>query len=252
MRVIVLSPHPDDATFSLALTLKRWSTLAARITVLNFFTRSAYAPYAPAGSDVSALRAREDRRSINAVDPGIAIRSLGMLDGPLRLSIDFGSITNPAVCSPRPQEVTQLARMIRNYCRASLVLAPLGLGEHIDHRTVRDAAIVAVSGKLLAFYEDLPYASWTSETAILERISELQARSGTPVTAVYHRSRNSRFKSTVVRKYRSQIDDRMASLIARYSNKYNGAERIWAPRNSARWRKLLNASQKTDDPDVKS
>lgn len=242
MRLVVLSPHRDDATFSLALCLKRWSTMPVEITVLNFFTRSDYAPYAPKDADIPALRAREDRRSVAAVTPRIRLRSLSMLDAPLRLPIDFGSITNPAVFSPLPEELCSLSRTIRDICRRSMILAPLALGEHIDHRTVREAAIAAGAGTSPAFYEDLPYAAWTSEAAIGERVSALEARLHTSLLPFRQRSQNWRFKNHVVRQYRSQIDHEMARTISRYGDKYNGAERIWVPRHNSRWPALLRGA----------
>jgi LmbE family N-acetylglucosaminyl deacetylase len=239
MRLVVLSPHRDDATFSLALSLRHWSSAGVSITVVNFFTQSAYAPYAPDGANISALRADEDRRSLRAVDPQIYLRSLSFLDAPLRLPIDFGAITNPAVFTPVSEEVERMSNVIRSICRRALAIAPLGLGEHIDHRTVRDAAIVALPRKSVAFYEDLPYASWTSESDIRKRISTLEAQLMTPLSACRQRSRNWRFKNRAVRSYHSQIDDSMAVSISRYGEKYNGGERIWVPRHSARWRALL-------------
>lgn len=240
MRLLVLSPHRDDAAFSLALSLKRWSAAAVEITVLNFFTRSSYAPYAPQGADVPAVRASEDARALRAIDKRIRLHSLPLLDAPLRLPIDFGSITNPAVFAPVPEEVERLGRVIQRVSRSSLVLAPLGLGEHIDHRTVRDAAVRAADARQLAFYEELPYAAWTPESAQRERVSEMQHRLRVSLFPARQHSRNLRWKSRVVRLYQSQIDDRMTELIARYGEKYAGAERIWAPRHDARWRALLS------------
>ena len=205
------------------------------LTILNFFTRSAYAPYAPDSQDVSALRAAEDRRSAKAVDARIQIRTLELLDAPLRLPIDFGSVTNPEAFAPVLEEVICLSRVIRFVSRRSLVLAPLSLGDHIDHRTVHQAALGAECGKSLGFYEDLPYATWTSEESIRERVEDAEKKLLFKITPVLQRPRSWRFKEHVSKKYQSQIDDAMARSIARYSGKYRGAERIWVPRHSRAW-----------------
>jgi LmbE family N-acetylglucosaminyl deacetylase len=238
--LLVLSPHRDDAAFSLALSLKRWITTGAEIDVLNFFTRSGYAPYACEGADIPAVRASEDARALRALDKRIRLRSLPLLDAPLRLPIDFGSITNPDVFSPLAEEVEGLARTIRRVSRLSLILAPLALGEHIDHRTVRDAAFASADPKRIAFYEDLPYAAWTPESAQRQRVSEIERRLRVSLFPARQHSHDLRWKGRIVRLYRSQIDDRMTELIARYGEKYAGAERIWAPRHDARWRMLLS------------
>jgi hypothetical protein len=39
-----------------------------------------------------------------------------------------------------------------------LVLAPLGVGHHVDHREVREAATALVEPGRLLYYEDRPYA----------------------------------------------------------------------------------------------
>lgn len=241
MRVVVLSPHRDDAAFSLALSISRWIATGTDVSVLNFFTRSDYAPYAPDGADIPALRAAEDVKALRAIATTIKMHSLPLLDAPLRLPIDFGSITNPDVFTPVPDEVAQLGRVITDFCRRSLLIAPLGLGEHIDHRTVRDAALAVFDPKRIAFYEDLPYAAWTSEAAIRERVSVLEGELNVRLFPSRQRSRTLRWKSRVIRKYESQIDDRMVETIARYGEKYSGRERIWAPRHDARWRSLLRA-----------
>lgn len=241
MRVVVLSPHRDDAAFSLALSLESWAEAGADVTVLNFFTRSDYAPYAREGADIPAVRALEDARALRAISCNIRTRSLPLQDAPLRLPLDFGSITNPDVFRPVPEEVRELSRVVAKTCAKALVMSPLGLGEHIDHRTVRDAALAAIGPKRIAFYEDLPYAAWTPEAAIRERVSEIEGQRSERLFASRQGSRNLRWKRRMARKYQSQIDDRMAETIARHGEKYSGAERIWAPRHDARWHALLSA-----------
>ncbi len=240
MRLTVLSPHRDDAVFSLAHALGAWSRAGAEITVLNFFTRSAYAPFATDGADVSSLRAREDRRSLGLVSGDIRIRSLGLLDAPLRLGIEFGAITDPAAFTPRAEEVQAFGRYIRKLARKSLVLAPLALGDHIDHRTVHCASIVGAAGQDIGFYEDLPYASWTAEQVIQNRIAIAEGELQYPLAPAFRRSQRRQCKARAVAQYRSQIDDAMVKTIARYSEKYRGAERIWFPRHSRRWHPLLS------------
>ena len=239
MRVTVLSPHRDDAAFSLALSLRHWSSAGIEIFVLNFFTRSGYAPYVSEEADVSAIRAREDRRSAGTIDRRIQLRSLSLLDAPLRLPIDFGSITNPTAFAPLTHEIASFRDRIRQIFRHSLVLAPLGLGDHIDHRTVHCAAIAVGNTFSLGFYEDLPYAMWTDERAIQERVARAGQELRVSLFPSLLRSAGRRFKERAVKRYQSQIDVEMANAIARYSEKYKGCERIWIPRHSARWRALL-------------
>ena len=185
-RLIVLSPHQDDAVFSLSISLRAWCRAGLQVEVLNFYTQSVYAPREDLSSrdtselraKVSRVRAREDRRALASIDPSISIRSLPLLDGPLRLDIDFGSITSPDRSHPSDSEVHQLSQALHSYTRQALVLAPLGLGNHVDHLTIHAAALSGVVTKHLAFYEDLPYASWTEEGEILQRMSAMERANG--------------------------------------------------------------------------
>jgi LmbE family N-acetylglucosaminyl deacetylase len=240
MRLTVLSPHRDDAAFSLTLALRRWAGAGVEITVFNFFTRSAYAPYAPAAGDVPAIRAREDRRSLKSIGAQIRVHSLSLLDAPVRLPINFGAITNIEAFSPLAEEVDFLSHRMWAKCRNALVLAPLALGDHIDHRTVHRAALRAAGAHCLGFYEDLPYAAWTDEASIRKRVSRAEAQLGVRLFPALQRSAAWRLKERVISHYHSQIDAGMARTIARYSEKYKGAERIWVPLHSARWRAILN------------
>ncbi len=53
-KLTVLSPHRDDAAFSLFICLAKWSMFPSlKVKVLNFFTESAYAPYSSASDAIS-------------------------------------------------------------------------------------------------------------------------------------------------------------------------------------------------------
>ena len=87
----MLSPHRDDAAFSLAIAITNWLTARHTVTILNVFTRSRYAPYSDAAfvhendqlSYVSAIRLREDehflRRITEALPKGLK-SNLHMVD----------------------------------------------------------------------------------------------------------------------------------------------------------------------------
>lgn len=239
----VLSPHRDDAVFSLFLALSRWSKLKVPITVLNFFTISSYAPHVSASliPEISAAREREDRRALAFVDRRVRIEALGLLDAPIRLNISAASISSPenTLLLP-PGEIESLAARMRPYFMPpNLALAPLALGNHIDHRSVHSAALKAHTGQRLGFYEDLPYASWTSEEELAARVNEIELATGTALKPAIIRSRETRArKFCAVSAYRSQITRTDAKLISDYTSRYSGGERIWIPKHGSFWRAL--------------
>ena len=75
LKILVLSPHRDDAAFSLSIAITNWLTARHSVIVLNVFTRSRYAPFSDAAfvhendelSYVSAMRLREDEHFLRRI-----------------------------------------------------------------------------------------------------------------------------------------------------------------------------------------
>jgi LmbE family N-acetylglucosaminyl deacetylase len=147
--VVVLSPHLDDALFSL------WSVVsgAGDVAVVNVCTGIPPPEPVPrwdrvTGATDSAehmrLRLAEDREALAHVgrDPV----GLGLLDA------HYGrpSVTASEVVRRTGDHVEE----------ASVLYAPAALGGHADHRATREAAfrIVEGSGIPLRLYADFPYA----------------------------------------------------------------------------------------------
>jgi LmbE family N-acetylglucosaminyl deacetylase len=154
----------------------------------------------------------------------------------LRPGISFGSITDASATPVREEEVSRLAELIVKTVPDGFVLAPLALGDHIDHRTVHLASIRAVNLWKLGFYEDLPYASWVPESEIVNRAERLSASQGITLTGAAISSVGSvAWKRELCASYKSQIDAQMASDIASFSRQYGVRERIWITDDSAMW-----------------
>jgi hypothetical protein len=248
----IVSPHRDDVPFSLYLSLSRWRTLPVELNVVTVFTVSLYAPRAtvPAGdfdtarSIVTSLRKREDRHVFNLIDRTIGLEDLELLDAPLRLGITADLVCKPQRSSveSRP-EVETLSRRFRKYFLRGLVLAPLALGDHVDHLTVRAAAIRSCVPYKLGFYEDLPYARWVSEGSLRTAVAHAEHSTGVPLRSslIRRKAYISRKRSTVSR-YQSQISRSEANAIARFAVNYGSGERIWVPKHSRAWRSLIRES----------
>jgi LmbE family N-acetylglucosaminyl deacetylase len=239
--VTILSPHRDDAIFSAGIAMARWAQNCVRVHVLNFFTRSKYSPWRGAAIDgdlldvVSSIRAREDRKALRAVDPGIRSRSLALLDAPVRLDIPVSEVCSQCCGNDLVSECQQeLTSAIRESPYGSFFVGPLALGDHIDHLTVRSAAIASVPPRHLGFYEDLPYAAWTSEHALTVRVRETEDRLGARLRPVTVRENGWMLKKRrLVAHYASQITPAEAKDIAKFAGRYRGGERLWLPANSA-------------------
>lgn len=238
MKILVISPHRDDAAFSLTLTIQSWLQQGHRVTVLNCFTRSDYAPFADAGhvhrndlvSFISALRLREDeswRRQQKS--DSLQLLDLNLKDAPLRLRCLLEEICSRTV-DPEDRALNRIASAL-DQMDADAIVLPLALGGHVDHRTAMQAALVKARSMDVAFYEDLPYAAWPSITSGIELYTKDLATSLgehlTPVKISNGHETAMLQKLRAALCYDSQIDNAAADLIATFSQRYEGAERLW-------------------------
>lgn len=154
---IYLSPHHDDAAFSLGA----WISKRPGGVLLNLFTRSEFvAGGAFSGVEaVSAVRAAEDDAFVRGC--GLDVVRLGLAEPSLR-----GRKSRDA--SHVADDIGQLRRPLgewldANVDDASVIFCPAGIGGHVNHLATRLVAwewVVARGRETqLRFYEDLPYAS---------------------------------------------------------------------------------------------
>ena len=240
----ILSPHRDDAAFSLSIALFCWSKLPIQLTVVNFFTQSEYAPHALSTriSTISSLRKREDRSALRSIDRRIRLKSLDLLDAPLRFGIPADATSRPDIAALQSSaEIDTLAEGVRKYFAHGLVLAPLALGDHVDHLAVKRAALVNSKHYNLGFYEDLPYATWTSSSSLCLKVREAEQCTRVSLRPAIVRSRafTAAHKRQVITKYDSQISSDTVTAIAKYTSKYGGGERFWFPKYGGPWKLLI-------------
>lgn len=245
--ISILSPHRDDAAFSLSLCLSRLSRTGIRVRVINFFTISAYGPHAACSGVrcVSSIRAKEDRKALALAGLGPAILDLDLADAPIRLNVSATAVCRPDTQSLLTADLIQaISSKIGAFTRNGLVLAPLGLGNHVDHLAVHAAAIRSAPFHHLALYEDLPYATWTSASDLADRVARTEQEMGCRLKPVVVRdSRAIWRKRRIVTRYQSQVTREEGTSIARWAAEYGGGERMWVPAASRLWRSLIGATQ---------
>lgn len=163
---VILSPHYDDAAFSLGA----WIARHPRGTLVNIFTRSGFVigadhgvPDAVTVERVSAIRQAEDRAFSSAY--GLEVIELGLEEPSLRgrhsrdrsgVDDDVGQLREP-LWQVLDRLVTEGEQSI--FC-------PAAIGGHVNHVATRAVALdwARARGRLasLRFYEDLPYAARAS------------------------------------------------------------------------------------------
>ncbi len=242
IRLTILSPHRDDAVFSLYLALQKWRQSGIRVTVLNFFTVSNYAPRVSENQTkaISLVRKTEDHNVLSRIDKRIRIRDCDLLDAPLRLGIPFEAVCRPDTGAFAKSVEPEIAAYVRTQVQKSLVIAPIGLGGHVDHLAVNEAAVTAVLQRSrIAFYEDLPYATWASDDVLRQRIHEIETQLQRGLRPVIIRQKHARLrKQRAAAGYKSQITQEEARSIAGFSRRYGGGERLWIPKHSKSWTML--------------
>ncbi len=169
MRAVAVSPHLDDAVFSVGGVLARLAEApdVTRVTVVTCFTGSVdpavATPFAlstqldkglAADVDYMALRRAEDRGALGVLDA--SPRLLGLLEAPHRgyddaAALFAGRRGGDVVGRPLAEALTPVL------AGADLVLAPQALGDHVDHQWVSAVVAALVDPDRCAWWRDTPY-----------------------------------------------------------------------------------------------
>lgn len=177
--IVCVSPHPDDAALSCGGLLAARRARQPRVVTVFAAPAPPYeemTPYAQelfhswgSRSDPMAHRRQEDACALEVLgcegewwETPDAIYRHPAYDSAARI---FGSpAEEPAV----EQELQGRLALLS----AEVLLFPLAIGHHVDHQLLfRIGWRLAEAGRRVAFYEDLPYASW--EGGPTGRLAEL-------------------------------------------------------------------------------
>ena len=242
LKITILSPHRDDAAFSVGLAVQTWLRAGHAVEVVNCFTRSEYSPFGDLAfvhandrrSYVTALRHREDVLWSSQYKPKVLLADLNLRDGPQRRQCSVEEVCGLPV-DMKDGALEKIGKALeRRRDRLDALVLPLAIGDHVDHVTARAAAVAMCGTQLpVAFYEDLPYAARPGAAAGIEaRVEELASAVG-DLRAVFA-DEAGEVEARVARKrrlalcYDSQIDSEITDSIANFCVRYNGRERLWA------------------------
>jgi hypothetical protein len=186
------------------------------------------------------MRLREDelflRRIKESLPKGLKnnlhMHDLHLKDAPIRLRIPLEELSDTPV-NPTDPAIEKIRKALTKQSEAGAMEAlviPAALGDHVDHLTVREAAMSFTTGIPAAFYEDLPYATTHPSAATdLEALREAAAERNEPLGAVIYEVDSAVvYKRRLVLGYASQIDNEAGTLISNFAARYDGGERLWA------------------------
>ena len=251
LKIVVVSPHRDDAAISLGLSVDAWLAAGRSVNVMNCFTRSVYAPFSDAYSlhendrlsYVTALRAREDMAWSKLYRGPLTLSDLRLKDAPLRFRCSAEEVLGRPV-SPTDKAIGVIRKGLSRSGGNAFVL-PLAVGGHVDHRTACEASAPAAAGEVpCAFYEDLPYAARPDGAEQVEHaVVDAATLLGEPLQPIFVAAPPVNVDEAVARKrrmaqlYDSQIDTDVVDQIASFCTRYDGRERLWT---NAAWRRTFS------------
>jgi len=237
--VVLVSPHSDDVALSLGAALLG-STKSECMHIVTVFSisKNTAADLIKDVKIVTAIRMDEDRSFFLELGRDVRAVWLGREDAPLRLGLPDESVFSCCRTDADLCETRHIVNRLRaEYSAGSLLLAPMGLGNHIDHLIVRDAALALLrEGFSVGFYEDLPYAADVSENNVLEYSVQLGLLAGEELMlSAIETDIAIQEKIDLLSCYRSQMDSRTADRVRTHterSGKGSVVERVWGPRRT--------------------
>jgi len=192
--VTVVSPHFDDLALSLGQSLRNGALATCLVRERVVFGRSSWTEWArplPERSTAVSIwrRGEEVAASVmfgfdwTAANWQEALLRNGPMSGPQLLNAQIDLSQDPLILEIADwlQAVSRVAQG-PNKARPALLLVAAGLGGHIDHRLLAQAAASLV-GQLdvpIGFYEDRPYVAYLKQEQIETQLSSL----GLPLEAV--------------------------------------------------------------------
>lgn len=226
LKVFILSPHIDDAAFSLALTISKLAGNDVPITIINCFTITKWTAIHVENKEietVSRLRKNEDVQFYENISENIHIINLDLLDAPLRNGYIF---QNQPFLQNEWELIETLQKLLEQHVDG-LLFCPLAIGNHIDHAIAKEAVLKLYRNIKVLFYEDLPYTfriNYEQTERHVKDVSErLHAKMISDINVLSNHLIN---KEKAIKTYKSQINDEICLEITSYLNNLGG-ERIW-------------------------
>ncbi len=170
--ILVLSPHLDDAAFSLGPLLAELS-VRAQIFVATAFTKSnsTLSEFAlacqldkglSADVDYMAIRRHEDLEWSRRI--GVQTIHGNFAEAPHRGYQSAKELFGDVLATDQLEDALKVwLETLTSTIKPTVILCPIGVGGHVDHVWIRKVASAALGHRFpLFFFKDLPYASTLS------------------------------------------------------------------------------------------
>lgn len=213
-RVLIISPHCDDAAFSIGELIYEISRLEIELIILTCFSKSRYAINQPllGVEDITLIRKSEDKLFYKLCNANsMQFIYLDLMDAPLRTDRINDTVFDPIL---RADDML-LAKIIKNTIKSllttdTLLLFPMATGSHIDHVITNIACHdIANSHDHYGVYLDQPYVTLKETVSVDFRINKFD---------VITYSINKNIKRRIIDCYLSQRDDEERKAMLSYGS----------------------------------
>src|SRR3989344_4554149 len=172
-KILILSPHLDDAVLDCCDHILSWKKAGHSISIVTVFTKftnryisqTARKYMQRSGfnntKDFEAARKVEDVRAMKLLD--VEWKHLNYVDGWYRIFKNAPIYNGEELFTGKISEVEfdlleEIRNSLRVYHEYDHVCIPLGIGRHTDHVIVRNVAESMFNHRKIDFYADFPYA----------------------------------------------------------------------------------------------
>ncbi len=220
---IVFSPHVDDAFLSLGGSIRAWRALGHPVYIVDVFSKSPYTKNG-SGNVVGVTRLRKSEELVNSEALGVRVRYCDIPEALLRgyKMRWFGLFPKQIDWTRDNGVMLRVQKLIQRNVRPKAIhYFPLGVGGHVDHVLLREAAkkVLAQKRASSAFYEDVPYVAHYRLPG--EFIRELGLRQRLIQIAVAE-------KKELVCAYKSQYSWHWLVDVRKIAERYSPpSERVW-------------------------
>lgn len=173
-RILVVSPHLDDAALGCCDHLLEWREAGSEVRVVTVFT-SFDSPVVPEHQrqlmrlwnidSVQQLRQRRVQEDVLAMRQlGVEWMHLEWVDAAFRTSGErllypsIRELLDGVLHASDANLIQSLSEALQRYADYDLVLVPLTVGQHVDHVIARQAVDFAFEPARRRYYVDYPYA----------------------------------------------------------------------------------------------
>lgn len=233
---IYLSPHFDDAALSCGGQIAQLTAAGEHVLIFTLMAGRPATDFTPTAftrelearwgtdSDPISVRQREDQAA--AATLGASLRHLSFADAPYRTDLHHTTLYptwESIITTTHPAEPLTPERLFEAILDAvptlsvhDVLYAPLGAGEHIDHRLTREAVRWGQTQHHISarFYEDYPYT--VNDPVAVERAVRVFATTNPPRSlrrlAIPIADRAVDVKIRAIAQYQSQISSFWADL----------------------------------------